>query len=499
MNEIKIDLEFQKEISPLSLDERTQLESNLIANGCRDPLVIWQEENTLLDGHNRYEICRKHGIDYQVSFISLPDRNSALIWICENQLGRRNLPDAQRVVLAMRRAGLIAQKAKANQGTRTDLLPDLGKSSINTEKEIAKLAGVSHGTVGNVKTVLNHGATALKDAMLSGSVAPSTAASVARLPEVKQQAIVAQGTAAIKQAASEQRKEQAEVRQYAAELPVIKFELPKVKAVRQFVTLADWNKLGEDERNAMLVQPGAVKFNETNDNVEWARWTWNPVTGCLHDCDYCYARDIANRFYDYLPLDDRFQPTFYPDRLSAPTNTKVPDVSQVIDPIEKMGKKNVFVCSMADLFGKWIPDVWIEAVLQQVRNNPQWNFLFLTKFPIRMAEFSYPANAWLGTTTDKQWAVDRAEKAFTKLRNGGYEGIAWLSCEPMLEKLTFNSLEMFDWIVVGGSSKSTQTPEFKPPFDWIVHLWNQAKRHDKQFYMKTNLLDRVREYPVGKS
>jgi protein gp37 len=157
---------------------------------------------------------------------------------------------------------------------------------------------------------------------------------------------------------------------------------------------------------------------------------------------------------------------------------------------------------MADLFGKWVPSEWIEAVLAQVWLNPQWNFLFLTKFPTRMSEFEYPSNAWLGTTVDRQYAVERAEKAFHKLKNNGYQGIAWLSCEPMMERLTFSSLKMFDWVVIGGASKSTRTPEFRPPQEWITHLQTQAQAAGCKLYEKTNLyshtnrLERIREYPI---
>jgi protein gp37 len=231
-----------------------------------------------------------------------------------------------------------------------------------------------------------------------------------------------------------------------------------------------------------------AKFNKVNENIEWAAWSWNPVTGCLHDCDYCYARDIANRFYP-----EGFQPSYHPDRLDAPANTNVPTAPRFYN---DTGYKNVFTCSMADLFGKWVPEEWIQSVIDTAAANQQWNFLFLTKFPIRMAEFSYPSNVWLGTTVDRQHAVSRAEIAFKKIKASGFDGICWLSCEPMLEQLTFESLEMFDWVVMGGSSKSTQTPEYKPPFEDVLHLYEQARASDCQVYMKTNLLgERVREYP----
>ena len=271
---------------------------------------------------------------------------------------------------------------------------------------------------------------------------------------------------------------------------------PVEKPATATISVQDWNDADDAQRRAWLFMQhgGKSTFNETNDNIEWASWSWNPVTGCLHDCPYCYARDIANRFYP-----QKFAPSFLPDRLSAPANTKAPDLSAFSDPVLRMAKRNVFVCSMADLFGKWVPTTWIDAVLQQAWDNPQWTFLFLTKFPVRMAEFQFPQNSWIGTTVDRQYAVDRAEKAFTKIRSGGYQGVAWLSCEPMMERLTFGSLDMFDWVIMGGSSRSTQTPEHRPPFEWIVHLWAQAKALNLPVYMKTNLgiEQRVREYPEG--
>lgn len=280
---------------------------------------------------------------------------------------------------------------------------------------------------------------------------------------------------------------EAEVERYKAELE------------KDWMILEEWEKLSQEEKGRILTQvyPKSATFNQTNDNIEWARWSWNPITGCLHNCAYCYARDIANRFYP-----QKFAPSFIPSRLTAPTNTKLPDFDRISDPVERMGKQNVFVCSMADLFGKWVPAEWIEAVLTQIQANPQWTFLLLTKFPVRMAEFSYPANVWLGTSVDYQWAVERAEKAFTKIKASGFSGVCWLSCEPMMERLTFNSLNMFDWVVIGGSSASTQTPEYRPPFDDIVHLYNQARIAGCKVYQKTNLIpgmsneQRIREYPI---
>ena len=227
-------------------------------------------------------------------------------------------------------------------------------------------------------------------------------------------------------------------------------------------------------------------FNsQDNDSIEWAKWTWNPVTGCLHGCDFCYARDIAN-----YRFPQKFAPTFLPERLAAPRNTHVPK-----DANSDISYRNVFVCSMADLWGKWVPTEIIEYVLQEVRANQQWNFLFLTKFPARYEEFAgkLPRNCWMGTTVVEQANVERAEKAFTKLVKAGHEGVRWLSVEPMFERITFNQPDLFHWFVTGGASKSSQTPAFVPPSEWVAHLHDQVQKVGGAFYMKTNI--RFREYP----
>ena len=247
-----------------------------------------------------------------------------------------------------------------------------------------------------------------------------------------------------------------------------------------------WNTLPEAEQRAIIDQaattPTEGHFNtQETDNIEWARFSWNPVTGCYHDCIYCYARDYANRIYE-----QKFDATFIPDRLSIPRfQTPPPDADHLI------GYRNVFTCSMADLFGKWVPQNWIDAVLDTVRESPQWNFLFLTKFPIRLAEQTWPDNAWVGCTVDSQPRVASAERAFSKVK----AGIKWLSCEPLLTPLKFTSLAMFDWVVIGGQSRSSQAPEFQPQWEWVASLEDQARAAGCKVYYKTNLLVRPKEYP----
>lgn len=220
-----------------------------------------------------------------------------------------------------------------------------------------------------------------------------------------------------------------------------------------------------------------AKFNATNDNIEWAKWSWNPVTGCKYNCPYCYARDIGNRF------NGHFDPEFHADRLSAPQNTK---------PGDEPGGNAVFVCSMADLFGDWIPTDWIQQVIDQTILAPQWNFLFLTKNPKRLADFDWPVNAWVGTTVDKQARVKFAQEAFRNVS----APVRFLSCEPMNERLDFDDMSMFDWMIVGGRSKSTSTKAFQPEWEWVIDLYQQARRFGLKVYFKPNLTVRPREYPV---
>jgi protein gp37 len=118
----------------------------------------------------------------------------------------------------------------------------------------------------------------------------------------------------------------------------------------------------------------------------------------------------------------------------------------------------------------------------------------VTKFPKRMAEFDLPPNGWFGTTVDLQARVPAAEAAFAKVRGS----VKWLSVEPMLEPLRFKHLDRFDWLVIGGASRSSKTPAWHPPFPWISDLVAQARAAGCRVYFKTNLLgSRILEAPDG--
>lgn len=238
-------------------------------------------------------------------------------------------------------------------------------------------------------------------------------------------------------------------------------------------------------------------FNETTgDGISWAAWSWNPVTGCLHGCDYCYARAIAHRFTDGFPAG--FTPLFHEERLDAPANTTIP-AAHLDDP----AYRRVFVCSMADLYGRWVPDEWIERVHESMLAAPEWEYLLLTKFPGRYAGLDLPSNAWVGTSVDEQKRVRIAEDAFRKI-----EGVKvkWLSLEPLREPLEFGDLSMFDWVVIGAQTGTYQpdgpVPPFAPPFEWVARIVTQARDAGCKVHLKPNLranpgMAWLDEYPVS--
>ena len=154
MQAIMIDDEFKSLIPPLSMDERNGLEENLLRDGCREALVAW--EGTLVDGHNRYEICTRLNIPYRTEEMQFDDRDAVLSWIISNQLGRRNLTLYDRTRLVLRQEDVIQARAKRKENIRKSTKQETAESplpAITTRDELAKLAGVSHDTVAKVKVI----------------------------------------------------------------------------------------------------------------------------------------------------------------------------------------------------------------------------------------------------------------------------------------------------------------------------------------------------------
>ena len=115
----------------------------------------------------------------------------------------------------------------------------------------------------------------------------------------------------------------------------------------------------------------------------------------------------------------------------------------------------------------------------------------MTKFPQRLESIDWPENAWVGTSVDEQYRVSIAEKAFRNVS----ASVKWLSCEPLRERLTFSSLDMFDWVVIGGQSRSSQAPAMQPEWEWVWHLMRQAEDAGCMVYWKPNLTVRPQQCP----
>jgi hypothetical protein len=168
-----IDPEFKALIPPLAPEELAQLEANILADGCRDPLVTWQ--GILIDGHNRFAICSKHGLTFETVEMEFVDRSHAKEWIIRNQFGRRNLLPYVRTKLALELEETIAARAKGNQsaggggGVAGCQKSDKVVEHIDTKRELATIAGVSHDTVAKVKKIEAKAAPEVKAKLAKGA------------------------------------------------------------------------------------------------------------------------------------------------------------------------------------------------------------------------------------------------------------------------------------------------------------------------------------------
>jgi protein gp37/ParB-like chromosome segregation protein Spo0J len=488
---------------PVGESERKAVAASMRAHGfdSAQPLVRWRETGYLVDGHTRLAAAEDAALaDVLVLDRSFEDWDAAIDYAIARQRDRRNLT-RQQMNAYTAHVVRTADRLKTHGAGARKLIAAGAAISGKSADELGAKIGVSGDTVERVRKVLASDDEETKAKLLAGKIAPNAAyqrvkrveaakvdsTDASPLPDRQEMhAYVAQ----VVRAADQHQPQPApqSTPPQPASPPTTLFG-PAPKPLPASYSLADWAEMDKDARAEAIHIGSSITASlnkQDTDNIEWAKWSWNPITGCLHNCSYCYARDIANRFFA-----QKFAPAFLPQRLGAPAHQTVPDQAKT-----ELGYRNIFTCSMADLFGKWVPAEWIEAVLDVVRENPQWNFLLLTKFPNRLAEFTYPKNAWLGTSVDCQARVKNAERSFAKVQGG----VKWLSIEPMLEPLKFDSLAMFDWVVIGGASKSTETPEWIPPRRWVMDLERQAVDAGCMIYEKTNLgfqnsPSRLREYP----
>jgi protein gp37 len=208
--------------------------------------------------------------------------------------------------------------------------------------------------------------------------------------------------------------------------------------------------------------------------IEWCDFTWNPITGCRHGCDYCYARRIAHRFF---PKTVGFNPYFWRDRLQEPLALKKP--------------ARIFVCSMADLFGDWVTREWIEAVFETVKACPRHTFHFLTKNPKRLADFNpWPPNAWAGATATDQGMMDEAVERLHLVEGAR----TYISCEPLLAPVILPENAGIDWLLIGALTGAKKS---QPPHSWVESLVESAKDQNVPVFVKNNLKGfQLQEWPA---
>ncbi len=211
---ITINEELRSFIDPLTPVEYAALERSLLADGCRDALVLWRD--VLIDGHNRYDICTKHGIPFRTvnndKFDSLED---VMLWVIDNNLARRSVSDFQRGMLALRKKEIVAARAAQRAAeappdqAAQEPADDAADPPWSTREDVAKAARVSANTLSQIERIRKTAAPELVDAVRSGTISVSAAASVASLPPDAQVAAVAGGRKELQQAARQVREQKA--------------------------------------------------------------------------------------------------------------------------------------------------------------------------------------------------------------------------------------------------------------------------------------------------
>ncbi|MES2126247.1 MAG: hypothetical protein V4463_03155 [Pseudomonadota bacterium] len=210
---ITIHEELRSFVDPLTPIEYAALERSLLAEGCRDALVLWNE--VLIDGHNRYAICQKHGIEFKTvqngRFTSLED---VMLWMIDNHLARRSVSDYQRGVLALRKKDIVHARVAAERASAPEPAAEKAPEPVPlaSREEVAKVARVSANTINQIERIQKAATPELVEAVRTGTISINAAANVAQLPESVQIAAVAGGRKELQQAARQVREQKAAAR-----------------------------------------------------------------------------------------------------------------------------------------------------------------------------------------------------------------------------------------------------------------------------------------------
>ena len=179
--DLTVDPELESVAPPLAESELEILKEDILANGCQIPLIVWGE--TIVDGHNRYRICKEEGIPFGIEQMEFENLTAAKLWIVRNQLGRRNLTEFQRCELIYpfeTELKDIAEKRRV--ALRAAGVPTLAHEK-KTRDVMADMAGVSHGTWDKAKKVIAEGDEVMKEKLRSGGMKIHTAFNAIRKKE----------------------------------------------------------------------------------------------------------------------------------------------------------------------------------------------------------------------------------------------------------------------------------------------------------------------------
>ena len=184
--------------------------------------------------------------------------------------------------------------------------------------------------------------------------------------------------------------------------------------------------------------------------IDWPRldYTWNPVVGCKHNCYYCYAKKMNDRF-KWIP--DWKEPKFFSERLVEPYRLRKPSI--------------IFVGSMCDLFGSWVDRNWIGRIIKVAADNPEHQFMFLTKNPKGYFHTYFPKNCLLGLTlTGQESDINNRLDGFSMNQPTNYR---FVSIEPLLGSFERVSLTAINLVIVGAM---TGRGAIKPKREWIKSI-----------------------------